>query len=102
MGLMPTMRTGEAMALSYAAQPTTRTVLARVGGIDLSNTHPTFLCLVLDTGAKQTTLPQRQAASECLAAYLALLRLGDMQVLKHENRMLRCPPDEVFGGLLGK
>src|SRR5450631_2124273 len=88
---MTTMRTGERMTFTYTAQPTTGTILARRAGIDLCCAHTTFLCLVLSTFTNQTMLPERQPTPECPASDFPLLRFGQMQILKDEHGMRRCP-----------
>jgi hypothetical protein len=96
------MRTGKAMTLAHAAQPTTRAGLARVTRVYFGNAQAMFLRLVYDSFTDKAVLPEGEATTQRASAYLPFLRLGHLQVLKDEDSVGRHPRDEGFGSLLRK
>ncbi len=97
-----TGRVGEGMTLSHAAQSATRAMVARGGRIDLSHAHAAFLRLILDASTDESTLPERHAPSQGSSSHLALFGPGDMQLLKDQSSIVRCPLDQLSRRLWGK
>ena len=90
------------MPLALPSRATSRTVLAGKSRIDVGDEHACFLCLVLNPGPNEGMLPQAETTAQGSSFDPALFGLGNVQVLKHQDGVWRCPLDKVFSALLGK
>src|SRR5262249_10267267 len=99
---MPTVRTGESVTLSYATQPTTRTVLAGVGWIDIIEELAGPLCGVVYALGHQSALPLAQSSARAFSYSQFLGGLWQRQPLEYQHRVGGCPGNQLGGGLLAK
>lgn len=87
------------MALPHATQPTTRTILAGVGWIDIFHQQATSFGSVGHALAHHTALPLAQAAARPLPHPQLLGRLRQRQALEHQHRV-GWHPGHQFGSRL--
>src|SRR5690606_41038179 len=98
--LVPTMRTGEGMALPHATQPTPRAILAGIGRIHVVYQQPAPLGSVCDAHPHQAALPLAQASARALSHPQLLGSLWERQALEYQYRVIRRPTNQFGGGLL--
>src|SRR5687767_12056142 len=100
MGLVPTVRTGESVTLSYATQPATRAILTGVGRIHVIHQQAVPLSGVRHASSHQAALPLTQTAASAFPHPQLFGGLRESQALEHQHRVSRRPLNQLGGGLL--